>query len=189
MMQDVYAVFNKPVPQDTSPFFMSVWERTSHIPNEAAGYIVSQIADEDRMPQNMGKAILRAWESWQANNPGRMVHINCEVCGGEGFFWVWECSGGIRRQFVSPCPACKHADYPIPTIRELEEQGYYVMPVGYKGGPMKFDEDNELGVLCPEKAYARPVKIPPLSCLNSSDSSRQRSLSDSEKEDVAYAHA
>ena len=79
MMRNIYAVFNKTVPSDSSPFVMSVWERVNHVPDEAVPYIVNQIADEERMPQNVGRAILRAWESWQANNPGRMVHIHCDV--------------------------------------------------------------------------------------------------------------
>ena len=84
MMRNIYAVFNKPVPSDSSPFVMSVWERVNHVPDEAVPYIVNQIADEERMPQNVGRAILRAWESWQTSNPGRMVHIHCDVCGGAG---------------------------------------------------------------------------------------------------------
>ena len=67
MMRNIYAVFNNTVPSDSSPFVMSVWERVNHVPDEAVPYIVNQIADEERMPQNVGRAILRAWESWQAH--------------------------------------------------------------------------------------------------------------------------
>lgn len=35
MMRNMYAVFNRPVPPDSSPFIMSVWERVQHIPDEA----------------------------------------------------------------------------------------------------------------------------------------------------------
>lgn len=154
MMKNIYAVFNRPVPPDSSPFIMSVWERVHHIPDEAVPYIVTQVADEDRMPQNMGKAILRAWESWQANNPSRMVHDRCEVCGDEGFFWCWkrEEKTGKYQHFLSPCPACHKADYPLPSVRELTERGFVVMPVGYEGGPLLFDRNSGFGFLWPENA-------------------------------------
>lgn len=151
MMRNMYAVFNRPVPPDSSPFIMSVWERVQHIPDEAVPYIVAQVADEERMPQNMGRAILRAWESWQANNPFRVAHDRCEVCGDEGFFWCWKRDGkGRHRHFLSPCPACRRAEYPLPSARELAERGFVVMPAGYEGGPLLFDRNAGFGSLWPE---------------------------------------
>lgn len=195
MMRNIYAVFNKPVPSDSSPFVMSVWERVNHVPDEAVPYIVNQIADEERMPQNVGRAILRAWESWQTNNPGRMVHIHCDVCGGDGFFWCWKQDEktGKYQHFLSPCPACRKADYPLPSMRELRERGVVVMPVGYAGGPVQFDRDSELGALWPvgtpegcgkrflsatEGEGKRDMRLDPL---------RLRAMSEAERADVVGA--
>lgn len=193
MMKDIYAVFNKPVPPSSSPFVMSVWERASHIPDEAVPYIVGQIADEERMPQNMGRAILRAWESWQANNPGRMVHINCEICGNEGFFWCWQqdVKTGKYQHFLSPCPACRKAEHALPSMRELRDRGIVVMPVGYAGGPVQFDRDSGLGALWPVgtpegggKRFVSAAGGKRDMCL---DPRRLRAMSEAERADVTGA--
>lgn len=193
MMKDIYAIFNRPVPPESSPFVMSVWERTSHIPDEAVGYIVGQIADEERMPQNMGRAILRAWESWQANNPGRMVHVRCHVCGDEGFFWCWKQDEetGKYRHFLSPCPACRKAEYPLPSMQELRDSGIVVMPVDYAGGPVQFDRDSGLGALWPvgtqEGAGKRFVSVAEATPDMRLDPRRCRVLSEAERADVVGA--
>lgn len=192
MMRNVYAVFNKPVPPDSSPFVMSVWERVNHVPDEAVPYIVNQIADEEKMPQNVGRAILRAWESWQVNNPGKMVHINCDVCGNEGFFWCWKQDEktGKYQHFLSPCPSCRKSDYPLPSMRDLRERGIVVMPVGYTGGPVQFDRDSELGALWPlgtQEGVGRHLVSASKGPDMRLDPRRLRAMSEAERADVAGA--
>lgn len=128
----------------------SVWSKVNHIPDEAVGWIVEQICDESKIPDNIGKAISQGWYAWQRANPQRLAKTRCESGCDSGWRHCWrQGERGRWVYFVAPCPVCQKREERILSPKELEASGAVVMPTGYSGGPLAFDRDKGYGALWP----------------------------------------
>lgn len=146
---EIYATFGRAVP--AGAIRDTLFDRTSHIPDEAAPYIVERICDLDRLPQNMSREFRNAWADWRARNPTRIVRPDCPACGNSGVRHCWgPDERGRWRHFCAPCPACRSGDEdPAVSLPDLERRGALVMPVDYSGGPVAYDRDRGLDCLWP----------------------------------------
>lgn len=147
----IYAAFGKPAP--VGRVIDSVAARTQHIPDEAMAWIIEQICDEARLPENIGRAIVRGWDAWQQAHPERLAKAVCRLSCDAGYRHCWRNTGTADAArwayFVAPCPACQRREVPILSTRELEAGGVVVMPGGFRGGPLEFDRQHGFGVLWP----------------------------------------
>lgn len=140
VMRTVYAAFGRTDPQ--GEIRSAIWLRVNHIPDEAAGWIATKLCDEERLPANMGRALLQAWNAWLIEHPERFAPTeDCPDCEC-GWLECWSERDGKWRHWVAPCPHCRANDGPMETRKQLEARGVAVMPAGYYGGPLAFDRDS-----------------------------------------------
>lgn len=145
LLGTVYATFGRPAPQ--GDVRTVIWLRVKHIPDEACAWIAAKLCDEDRLPQNMGRAVAQAWDAWLLAHPERAARRQaCPDCV-NGWLDCWSERGGQWRHWMAPCPHCRSRDGLAETRRQLAERGVVVMPAGYRGGPVMFDREHGFGVL------------------------------------------
>ena len=140
----IYSLFGKKAPERGSAIENTIVLCTGQVPDSLMGYIFEIFQRQDSMPQNLSKAILGAWETWQMENPRAVYRESCRTCGGEGGFDCWQPDGEKVRHFFAFCPACqRHREgHLYLTPKQWKARGVLVMPVGYPGGKLAFETEN-----------------------------------------------
>lgn len=179
LLGTVYATFGRPAPQ--GDIRAVIWLRVKHIPDEACGRIAAELCDEDRLPPNMGRAVVRAWNARTDRPAGQE---GCPDCG-DGWLDCWSACGGRWRHWVAPCPRCRARDGSAETRSGLAARGVTVMPAGYGGGPVQFDKDRGFGVLWRPSAQGGNLCWDGVVPDMRPDRRRLRALSEAEQADAA----
>ncbi len=108
MLDEIYGAFGRQRPTFGSPAYKTLWRRMVEekgVPDEAAKHIAYAISEYDSLPMNLGKAMLREFENWLSDNPGKRAALCCcHECSTDvpGFFWAWDEAG---RRMLCKC-AC-----------------------------------------------------------------------------------
>lgn len=155
LFANIFHTFGRQAPAHNSPFFSTLLDNVSDLPDECAGYIFQRVKDLDSLPQNLSKFFYSCWEQWKAENPNAIYREACQTCGGTGGWYylkrIQEIGGETRmHDFFSPCPSCTWIPPRLrekirpscKTPRDLKAEGCIVMPHGYEGGVAKFIEDS-----------------------------------------------
>lgn len=88
-------------------------QKTKHIPDAAAKWIVDRFEQMDSKPRNITYTIKQLWQSWQESNPDRIVHPEhrCPYCipGASGSMMVLRRQKGTGTwfEYVVPCGHCQ----------------------------------------------------------------------------------
>ena len=147
-LEVIYSTFGRSVP--SIPVVRAIRSRVCDIPDQAMGWIVTRICDEERLPSNVGLAIAHGWNAWQRAHPRRIARGHCTAGCDNGHWHCWEKNNtGKWVYFVSPCRSCRVRDVPIPSVSDLKLAGVDVMPSGFSGGPLEYDRQRRYGCLWP----------------------------------------
>lgn len=141
----LYATFGKTPPAENTPIRGVIWAKVQKVPDESCGWITNKLTEAEKMPANVGAAIVGAYQAWLDVFPEKRMHAEvCPHCV-DGWLDCWSPVKDKMKHWVSPCPQCR--DPNARTRRELEQAGVAVMPSRYKGGPVAFDKDNGFNTL------------------------------------------
>ena len=142
----IYTTFQRACPSRQSPVFENLFTRLADIPDEHASGIRENIEQLDSLPQNLGKAILGAWETYKMEHGIRQQRRYCPTCQNDGgWMTIRRTPDGplAYRYAFAPCPACgvPISEQPLLSRKQLEESGAIIVPPNYPGGWLKFLAD------------------------------------------------
>lgn len=116
---------------------MAVWKRVKQFPDAFMAWAAEQIADEEKLPGNLGLELERMlFPRWCAQNKRQQAAIPCcPQCdtATPGFFTAWQrLESGERRRFM--CKCCYHGKMfekmERMTRAQARARGWVVMPPG-----------------------------------------------------------
>ena len=111
-MDLVFAAFQKPAPR--SAVLEAIFKRVSDLPDEFIIWAADALQDEEKLPQNLGRELLRMYPAWKAENvpacqPDPYANEasgdpNCPDCRGTGWHYVYPigCRPGTA-PYAVPC--------------------------------------------------------------------------------------
>lgn len=160
----IYTTFQKTCPSRQSPVFANIFDRLKDVPDEHARGIRERIEELDTMPQNLGKAILGAWETYKMEHGVRKERGYCPTCQNDGGWQtVRQDKDGKVVVAFAPCPSCSQSVLPEVRLlnrRELEASGALVVPPHYPGGWRKFLADKHITAgFSPDYLSRMPAEI------------------------------
>ena len=96
-MGEVFAAFQKPAPRPA--VLDAIFKRVEELPEEFVFWASEKLQDEEKLPANLGRELLRMFPAWKAENFSQPQHDpwanetsgdpNCPDCGGSGWHYVW----------------------------------------------------------------------------------------------------
>lgn len=139
ILDEVCGAFGRMRPDPETPVYRAIKKRVETLPDECARYVTEALQDNDRLPANLGKAIVNEFFNWLAENPDRKAKpFSCPECssGMHGFFWAWKKDGA---QYLVKC-ACnrdpRFVKLPAYTRKQILAEGL-LLECPIKSGPIK----------------------------------------------------
>lgn len=191
MIRQVYATFGRSAP--AGDVRAVIWDKVSDVPDEAVPFLADQLCNRDELPRNVSKALMDAWGAWKSQNPTRIIREHCPHCHDQAVFHCWgaDPETGRWHKFAVACPHCQtpaDGSRAPADLRAMKAAGVLIMPPDYRGGPVAFDRDKQLGCLWPvDLDTSTPRKKMLVGVDMRQDADRVRHIPARERQDVALA--
>ena len=138
-----------------------IWERVKTMPDAFMQWAAMQIADEEKMPGNLGFELERVlFPRWYSQNKSVQARVSycpdCDTDLGQGFFYVWQrLDNGMYHRFTQKCchfgKGFEKEDRL--TKYQAKARGFIVMPAG-QNNPFLFEQQLYGNVIIPAPARA-----------------------------------
>ena len=115
-------------------------------------WIRQRLLEEEHCPRNLGAEVLRLWSAWREAHPEQGLsgtHI-CPDCDEPGLIYIWWArhkDQGKRVFYERGMTVCRcHPSKRGRTKKQLEHEGYIVMPSGFAKRMLEFERSKGLAV-------------------------------------------